>query len=155
MPDNNKALASEIKSLGDVLGGVGDVMQGFEQNDAYDYNAQILENQAVEVATAGALEVEQIGEEETSMLSTQKAMYAKSGVTQSGSPTDVALQTATNFEFDKLVSQYNTKISENKLQSEADMQKYYGKVAVNKGIAGLGKSLLSGAMDLSMAIPQK
>ena len=135
----------DLTMFGDVIQGVGGLMQGFEIQDAYDYNAGILDQQAEQVMVAAGLQEEEIGQAESEMLGTQKAMYAKSGVTMAGSPTDVALQTATNFEFDKLVTNYNAKVKESYLQSEASMSKMYGKEAAEQGIFKMGASLLKGA----------
>ena len=138
----------DLTMFGDVIQGVGGLMQGFEIQDAYDYNAGILDQQAEQVMVAAGLQEEEIGTAESEMLGTQKAMYAKAGVTMSGSPTDVALQTATNFEFDKLVTDYNAKVKESYLQSEANMSKMYGKEAATQGMFKMGSSLLSAGAAL-------
>ena len=138
----------DLTMFGDVIQGVGGLMQGFEIQDAYDYNAGILDQQAEQVMVAAGLQEEEIGTAESEMLGTQKAMYAKAGVTMSGSPTDVALQTATNFEFDKLVTDYNAKVKESYLQSEANMSKMYGKEAATQGMFKMGSSLLSAGKAL-------
>lgn len=134
--------------LGDILGGVGSYLAAKEEQGAYNYNAQIFDTQASEVMTASDFQIRDIEGQEGFMLDTQKAQYAKAGVTMNGSPTDVAVATATNFEFDKLVTTYNSKVQAQELQSKADMERYYGKVAVNRGKFQLGMSLLKGGMDL-------
>jgi hypothetical protein len=137
-----------LKVGGDIFGGIGSFMQGSEMNDAYKYNAQVLNEQAQLVEAAGALKVEEIGVAEDEMLGTQKAVYARAGVTMSGSPTDVALQTATNFEYDKLVTKYNTEVAASKMKSEAGLQTYYGRMSKQKGEFAFGQSLIKGAMDV-------
>ena len=137
-----------LKAGGDILGGFGGLMQGFEMQDAYNYNSGILEQQADQIMFSSDLNIEEIGQAEDELLSTQKAMYAKAGVTQVGSPTDVALQSATNFEFDKLVSRYNAEVAAANVRSKADINKYYGKEVAREGVMNLGKSLLSAAGGL-------
>ena len=137
-----------LKFGGDILGGVGGLMQGEEMNDAYRYNAQVLNEQAQLVEAAGGLKVEELGVAEDEMLGTQKSTYARAGVTMSGSPTDVALQTATNFEYDKLVTKYNADVQASNLKSQASLDTYYGKMSKQKGEFSFGQSLLKGGMDL-------
>ncbi len=142
------AIPTEITALGDIFQGAGDLMVGAETQNAYNYNSAILANQAQEALTAGELTVEEIDAAEKVLLSTQKAMYAKAGVTSHGSPTDVALETATNFEFDKLVTTYNAKVAASNLESKAALEKYYGQVAANKAQFNMGQALLKGGMAL-------
>jgi hypothetical protein len=136
-----------LKFGGDIFGGIGSLMQGEEMNDAYRYNAQVLNEQAQIVEAAGALKIEELEVAKDEMLGTQKATYARAGVTMSGSPTDVALQTATNAEFDKLVVKYNSDVEASKLKSQANLDTYYGRMAKSKGEFGFGQALLKGGMD--------
>jgi hypothetical protein len=83
----------------------------------------------------GTFDVEQLGLEESSMLATQRAVYARAGVEMSGSPLDVALSTATQFEYSKQVANFNA-------QSQANMDEYEGKVAAQQGEFGLATGIL-------------
>ena len=117
-----------------ILGGIGSYMAGQETAGADEYNASLALMQ-------GQFQVEQIEGEETDTLSTQKAMYAKAGVAQSGSVLDTALQTATQFEYSKQVATYNA-------QSAANMDIYEGKVAKSQGEMELATGLLKGVGSL-------
>ena len=117
-----------------VMAGVGAYMQGQEMAGAYEYNASLALMQ-------GQFEVDEISGKEDETLSTQKAMYAKAGVEQSGSVLDVALDTATNYEYDKLVAQYNA-------QSAANMDEYEAKMAKSKGEMGLATGILGAVAKL-------
>lgn len=130
---------------GDLLSGLGQLEQGLEIQDADNYNAQILSSQAEQSLVAGNIETAKIGVAEEELLGTQKAMYAKAGVTTFGSPTDVALNTASNFEYDKQIATYNANVQAQNLNSQAGLEKMYGAEAANKGIMSLGASLLKGA----------
>ena len=117
-----------------VMAGVGAYMQGQEMAGAYEYNASLE-------LMKGQFEVEEISGAEASKLSTQKAEYAKAGVEQSGSVLDVALNTATNMEYDKQVAMFNAK-------SAAAMDDYEAKMAKSKGDMGLSMGILGGVLKL-------
>lgn len=117
-----------------VMAGVGAYMQGQEMAGAYEYNASLE-------LMKGQFEVEEISGEEAAKLSTQKAEYAKAGVEQSGSVLDVALNTATNMEYDKQVAMFNAK-------SAAAMDDYEAKMAKSKGDMGLSMGILGAAVSL-------
>lgn len=137
-----------LTAFGDIMQGFGSMMQGEEMQGAYEYNAAILDQEAQIVMNALPLAIEDIEGAKGDLLSTQKEMYAKAGVTMSGSPTDVALDTATQFDFDKIVTTYNAKVKAQRLHSEAAMQRYYGEISEQKGMFGLGGGLLRGGLSL-------
>jgi hypothetical protein len=111
-----------------LMGGIGSYMQGEETQKADDYNASLA-------LMEGTFNVEQLGMEESSTLATQKAMYAKAGVEQSGSVLDVALSTATQYEYSKQVANFNA-------ESAANMDTYEGKIAKSQGEMGLATGIL-------------
>jgi hypothetical protein len=117
-----------------VMAGVGAYMQGEEMAGAYEYNASLA-------LMKGQFEVEEISGKEEETLSTQKAMYAKSGVEQSGSVLDVALDTATNYEYDKQVATFNA-------ESAANMDNYEAAMAKSKGQMGLATGILGAVAKL-------
>lgn len=123
--------------IGDITKGVGGYMQGEEEAKADDYNAQLALIQ-------GQFNVEQIGTQEEETLSTQKAMYSRAGVELSGSPLDVALNTATNYEYDKEVATFNA-------ESQANMDKYEAAVAKHSGEYALSMGIIQGIGSMAMA----
>ena len=126
-----------LQAGGDILSGIGGYMQGQETASADEYNASLALIQ-------GQFENQQLGLEESQTLGTQKAMYAKAGVELSGSVLDTALQTATNFEYDKQVVDFNS-------QSQANVDEYDAKMAKSQGDFALASGLLKGATSLAMA----
>ena len=127
-------LGTAKKAGSSIIAGVGAYMQGQEMAGAYEYNASLE-------LMKGQFEVEEISGEEAAKLSTQKAEYAKAGVEQSGSVLDVALNTATNMEYDKQVAMFNAK-------SAAAMDDYEAKMAKSKGDMGLSMGILGAAVSL-------
>ncbi len=123
-----------LKAGGDLLGGIGAYMQGQDSASADEYNARLA-------LIEGDFQVQQLSRDEDLTLSTQKAMYAKAGVEHSGSVLDTALSTATNYEYSKQVSNFNS-------QSKANMYDYEAQVAKQKGKFALGMGALQAGMDL-------
>jgi hypothetical protein len=114
--------SSGIQGLGMIGSAIGTYMQGQEEKRAYDYNAALVREQ-------GVIEQYQLGKEEVGTLSAARAMTAKAGVTQSGSPLDAALASASGFELDKQIANYNT-------QSKANMLSWEGEQAKKAGTFG-------------------
>lgn len=129
-------LGSLLKVGGDIFSAYGDILAGDEANKAYQYNAQLALEQS-------QFDINNMDLEETHMLSTQRAMYAKAGVTMSGSPLDVAFNTASQFEMNKQIATYNA-------ESKANMDKYQGQIAKSQGEIKAGETLLSGAFSFAM-----
>lgn len=133
---NSLTLPMAMQAGGSILSAYGDILSGDESQQADDYNASLALEQ-------GQFEVQNTDLEETSTLSTQQAMYAKAGVTMSGSPLDTALNSASQFEMSKQVESYNA-------ASAANMDKYEGKVAAQQGEFGAAGALLQGAEGIGM-----
>ena len=136
-PSTGNQVPTFLKAGGSVLSGIGTYMQGQEEAGADEYNASLALQE-------GAFNVQQLGEQETQALSTQKAMYAKAGVEQSGSVLDTALNTATQYEYSKQVAEFNA-------QSKANMDVYEANAAKSQGEMGLAGGLLQGAETLGLA----
>lgn len=122
---------------GDMLGAFGALTAGNEQDAAYQFNAQLALEQ-------GEFSVKDLDKAESDTLSTQRAMYAKSGVTLSGSPVDTAYNTAAAYEMDKQITTYNAK-------SKANMDTFMGKAAKSQAQMKAGEELIQGAASLAMA----
>lgn len=129
---------SLLSAASSGLGAFGSLLAGSEAQGAYDYNAQLALEQ-------GQFEVQDLETAEAETLSSQKAIYAKAGVTMSGSPLDTATRTAFGYEMDKQIATYNA-------QSKANVDKYNGQVAKSQSQIKAGEQLLSGASSLAMAL---
>lgn len=129
-------LPQAMTAGGSILGAFGDILAGDESQQADEYNANLA-------LTQGQFEVKDLDTSEHDTLSTQQAMYAKAGVTMSGSPLDTALNTATQFEMDKQIVTYNA-------QSKANMDQYEGKLAVQQGNFKAVTDVVQGAEQLAM-----
>lgn len=133
-----------MKGIGTGVSMFGEYEQGVAEKGAFDFNATLDEFSAQATEAAGAETQREIGIGEESMLSTQRAIRAKSNVTQSGSPLDTALVTASNFEMSKSIASYNTQIQALKYRSQASQDQFYGQQAVNKSNTQMASTLMSG-----------
>ncbi len=139
----------------------GQRQQGQQQQAAYDYNAAVIEQEGSLKAHAleveGALKVSELEASKELMEGAQRAAYAKANVMMTGSALDVMLDTATNFEFDKLVATYNAKtqadIARYDSQAQGTMQRYYGAVSANQANFQMGQTLVGGAVKAAGYIP--
>ena len=113
----------------------GAYKEGKDTKSAYDTAAS-------EVEQAGFITQRQMNEQETSLLSTQTALYAKSGVKMTGSPLEVELQSQTDMEFDKMVAQWNTEVKAQNLRAE-------GAAAESASQLKIGETLIGGALKMS------
>lgn len=127
-------LAKMGKIAGIGIGAYGNMMIGEKQQDAYNFNADLVMQQQEFTED----QIETYGEE---VLSTQRAIYARSGVAYTGSPLDAALKSATNIEMSKQISRYNA-------ETKANMNRYYGEVSAAQGKIKAGETLLSGGLSL-------
>lgn len=133
---NMPTLPQSMQAGGSILSVFGDIMAGDESQQADDYNAGLALEQ-------GQFEVQDLDTGEQDTLSTQHAMYAKAGVTMSGSPLDTALNTATQFEMDKQIATYNA-------ASKANMDTYEGKIAKQQGEFAAISSVVQTGEQLAM-----
>lgn len=131
---NLGTLAKMSKIAGIGIGAYGSILQGEQQQDAYNYNADLAMQQ--EGFTEDQLDA--YGEE---VLSTQKAIYARSGVAYSGSALDAAVKSASHVDLNKQIVKYNA-------ESKANMDRYYGEVSAAQGKIKAGETLLSGGLGL-------
>ena len=138
----------------------GDLMGGKAAQQAAEYNAKIIERNAL----IKKQEAEQIMSVHNNynlpkfdktveeIQARTKVSYLKSGVTLSGTPLESLYSNALELETDRDIMQYNaenardTKINEGiMLQAEADLSRWRGKVAKKASYYAAGQRLLSTA----------
>ncbi len=127
-----------LNILGTGVKAFGEWQQGQDIAGAYEFNS------ALEMDGLN-FDIGRIDVAEKELAGTQAAVYAKAGVTMSGSPMDVMLKSATNFEMDKQVAQYNVK-------SKIAMNEYQASKAKEQANFNVASTLLSGALALAPLI---
>lgn len=130
--------------------------EGQDSAEAARYNAEVSRRNAEMSATmieqSGALEVEQKGKEARTFLGTQKAKYGGLGVELTGSPLDVMIGTAANFELDKQIIEYNTKANALKTryggESQAGYDEKLASIYETSGTLRAGSTILTSASKI-------
>lgn len=124
----------------------GNYKSAQEQAKAEKYNANIASQRAMAIRIAGQNETARLRRQKDTLLSTQKARYAKAGVLFEGSPMEVMIDSATQYELDIANTRYN-------YETEALMQDYEAnyrrKRANDIKKAGMFNAFASGASGAS------
>lgn len=104
----------------------GQYYQAQSQRALAKYNAMVAQRQAEAAKRAGEIEKYRIERRRKLMIGRQKSLYAKAGVLLKGSPLEVLADTEAQYELDKALSEYNTKLGISNYSYESD---YYTKKA--------------------------
>lgn len=123
--------------------------QAKAQEAAAEYNAKVLQNQALHENDVAAENARRMGEQKQRRLASLRARKAGAGVSFTGSVVDQL--EATNFALERNIqdSIYQQGVRSNKLRQQADMTIWEGKVQANNTRANANASLLMGASDVS------
>ena len=139
------ALGAVAAVGGTVMQAYGKYKEGKDTAQAYKYNEAVMQREQEMTQRSATMQKNQIARQQGKMAGRQHALYAKSGVvTTSGSPFEVMVDTAGQYEMDKATTQYNADVEKSRQKS---MQLQYGKAAKNaysSGLWGAGTSLLQG-----------
>lgn len=136
---------SAVSLIGTGLQAYGAWKQGKDTAWANKYNAQVARQEGYMAQQSAQMQKYQIGRQKGKMAGRQHALYAKSGVvTTSGSPFEVMVDTAGQYELDKAIVQYNADVMSARANAEAAYRDKMAKNAYSGGLAQAGSILLSG-----------
>lgn len=122
-------IATQVVGTG--ISAYGQHQAGKQAEQAYGYNAQLAREQGAEAERVSRRKLK-------SLLSSQRALYAKAGVDiTEGSPLMVLSETAAEGEREALALRRG-------YRSEAYLQELYGKQAGRTGLVGAAGTLLTG-----------
>jgi hypothetical protein len=118
------------------------------QEQASNYNRKVAMNQAQAARDAAAVEAANRAEHYRRQMGAQRAALAASGLQASeGTPLLVQMDSAAQAQLDLARVRYGGEVGSRAYQSEANIQKFYGKQAqagAIGGYVGAGASLLGG-----------
>lgn len=135
-----------IMALGTAVGVAGSIQAGKAQKAQADYNAKVAENDAIAAKQKAEYDASIHREKVAKLLSTQKALYGKSGVqSSSGSPLLVQNDTVTEGELDAQAILYGGDIEAGRSKSAASLYRMQGKQAKKASYYEAGSTLLTGA----------
>lgn len=145
------AMGSVVSAVGSIAGGSAQAAQLQAQSQAANYNAMLNERQAAQASAAAVAQSNLQKRQIDQALGTQRAATAQSGIGFEGTGGDLLAQSQKNAELDRENTLYNGIIQNSNYQSQAEMNRYQGKVAesqigsaITSGYIGAGASLLTG-----------
>ena len=138
------AIAATTALVGSGVQAYSSYQQGKSAEAAGKVNAALAQREADQQRQAGQLEAERMRRERIRLAATQRAGFAKSGVTSEGTPLQVMIQSAADEELNAQMTQYNAGIGAMRSGSEASIYKAQGVAAKRAGTLQAGSSLLSG-----------
>ena len=139
---------SVLSSFASTAVGFSTQMRAAEDAKAWsDYNAKVLENEAVVARQQAGLEMENRRKEGKRFASTQRVMLSKSGVElSSGSPLSLLEETATENELAIQTIKWAGDQQARRAMSAAQAGRIKGDAKQRAGYWGAGTTLLTGAM---------
>lgn len=118
---------------GGVISGLASIAQGFisakRTKNAYEFNAKMAELQGRMTRLSADIAIKDIRKKAQSAFSTQRALYAKSGVKMEGSPAAVMLNTAKEYELDALYTDISAQYNVGNLRQTAAINRMEGESA--------------------------
>lgn len=132
-------------AAGTAVSAYGSIQQGKIANQAAKYNAKVAENAAIAERQAAEYDASRLLERNRRVFSSQRAAFAKSGVTLSGSASDVMYDSKIQGELDVMTRLYQGSSAANKFVAQSAISRYQGKSALAGGRTQAGATLLTGA----------
>lgn len=133
-----------IALVATAVSSAGQLYSGYQQSKAASYNAKVQEQAAVAAEQKAEYDETAHRQRVQSILSSQRALYGKSGVELTGSPLLVLEDTAKQGEMDALAIRYGGDVEAAQQRSGAALSKMQSSSALTSGVLGAGSSLLSG-----------
>lgn len=133
------AIASAVVAAG------GAVYSADATRKTANYNADVGEQNAL--AEADRAKQEELAHRESvrRIISSQRALYGKSGLSMEGSPLLVMEDTAEQGELDSLAIRYGGDVAAARERSGANLSRMQGRQAMTSGYINAGSTLLAGA----------
>ena len=135
---------------GSAISSYGQYKQGKDMAAAEKSNAKIAEAQGQQALQAAEFDTSRLDRLQRRMTGTQVANYSAAGVTQSGSPLLVELDTAAEYEMDKMITMYNGRMAKSRLDSEAQYRNFLAGSYKSAGTTGAISTILSGVADVAL-----
>ena len=135
--------ASTLMTAATVIGTAGTLISGFQQGRMADYNARLAEQQAAAERSKAKLEEARHRRKVEKLKGTQRAMFAKAGVTMEGSPLLVMEETAAEGELDAMLIRAGGEARAAELYGEASLSRMRGRQRRTAGVMGAGTTLLT------------
>ena len=131
--------------ISSIVGAMSAISAGEAQQDALDYNAEVMEAQAQSDRDAASYEENRQREANAKLRARQRVAYLSSGVDLSeGTPLEVLGNQAGEMEMDALAIRYNGELKAKQSESQANIYRMQGVQASKAGFTNAGSSLMTG-----------
>ncbi len=138
-------LGTGTSILGSITKAFGQFQTSKEVQLVNELNAAVARANASAIMTSGEFDVLSLQKRKKRLISAQKAGYSKSGVRLEGSPIEVMIDSAAQYETDILISKYNTKVQEISANLIGQVSGIQAKTAKTTGKLNMASTLLSTA----------
>lgn len=148
-PGTWMAIAAITSAVGTGISVMGQMEAGKAQQKWAEYNAAVAERDAETARLNAEYEAGLYRKDTERILSRQRALFGKAGVTLEGSPLLLMAETAAEGEMDALMIERGGKIQAERYRSEAMLSRMSGKMYRRAGYYGAGSTLLTGIGGMS------
>jgi len=138
------ATAVVITGVSAGIGAYSAYEQGKQAEKMAEYNAAVEHNNALQAQMEAQVAAKTKRKEAEAMNKRQRALYAKAGVVNEGTPLEVLAETAMDMELEALEIERFGKVTAQKHRDQAAIDIYSGKSAKRAGTLNAGETLLSG-----------
>lgn len=143
------AIAPVLTVVGTAVSAYGTYQQMSAQSDMSKYNAEVAEAQAEQTRRETSERVKRQRRENERFKASQRAAYAKAGITSSGTPLEVMSQTAADLELAALDTAYAGEAKAQQFMQNAAVNRYQSKSLKRAAPLAVGTTVLGGANQLA------
>lgn len=133
-----------IAGIGTAVSAMGSIASGQAAKAQADAQAAADRQQADQTLKQGQYQADRKGEEINQKIGEQTAQIGGSGVTTSGSPSDVVSSTASSGSLDRSAILYGAKVNSDDLRYQGQLAKQQGRNAVTGSYFSAAGNLFSG-----------
>ena len=146
----NSSAAGGVMASG-VISGLSEIATGFinanRVKNAYKFNAAMAKLSGRMMRLAADIEIKNIRKKAQLLFSSQRASYAKAGVSMEGSPAQVMMDSLKESELDAIYADISATYNVGLTNTQADIYKSQGKSAQSDAYTGALKSILNIGTD--------
>lgn len=137
-------VAPYVSIGGAILGAAGAAQAGRAQQDMSGYQAAIMQQQAERERKQAEADATELRSRNQRLMARQRTLYSASGVTREGTPLLVEEDTAAEAELEALKVLSGGQVRATRLEQQAGLERFSGRLAKQQGYARGGALLLSG-----------
>ena len=136
------ATAGALMAVSSIVVAGGQLLQGYQQKQTYDYNAAVARQEAKYAQQKASIEETQFRRDLAAQVARQRALQGMSGTT-GGSNIDALARTIRQGEYDAQLIRYGGSVDSWRAGSASDLYSSAGGKMLTSGIIGAGGTLLT------------